>query len=124
MENPLLLVYFDIYLLPFLYKPGFLNLFLSLCFVSCSWCLWQRLIEEENMLAPSLKQFSLRVEMLPSYIPVRVAEKILFVGESVQMFENQNVNLTRKGKEHLSYGLLSAVKDWQVSSKILYEWIF
>ncbi|XP_030136973.1 gamma-tubulin complex component 4 isoform X5 [Taeniopygia guttata] len=56
-----------------------------------------RLIEEENMLAPSLKQFSLRVEMLPSYIPVRVAEKILFVGESVQMFENQNVNLTRKG---------------------------
>lgn len=38
--------------------------------------------------------------MLPSYIPVRVAEKILFVGESVQMFENQNVNLTRKGKEH------------------------
>ncbi|MEJ1278647.1 tubulin gamma complex associated protein 4 [Cricetulus griseus] len=56
-----------------------------------------RLIEEENMLAPSLKQFSLRVEILPSYIPVRVAEKILFVGESVQMFENQNVNLTRKG---------------------------
>nr|ABY84139.1 tubulin, gamma complex associated protein 4 (predicted) [Callithrix jacchus] len=55
-----------------------------------------RLIEEENMLAPSLKQFSLRVEILPSYIPVRVAEKILFVGESVQMFENQNVNLTRK----------------------------
>ncbi|XP_016067158.1 PREDICTED: gamma-tubulin complex component 4 isoform X3 [Miniopterus natalensis] len=57
----------------------------------------KRLIEEENMLAPSLKQFSLRVEILPSYIPVRVAEKILFVGESVQMFENQNVNLTRKG---------------------------
>lgn len=58
----------------------------------------QRLIEEENMLAPSLKQFSLRVEILPSYMPVRVAEKILFVGESVQMFENQNVNLTRKGR--------------------------
>lgn len=62
----------------------------------------QRLIEEENMLAPSLKQFSLRVEILPSYIPVRVAEKILFVGESVQMFENQNVNLTRKGKNVLA----------------------
>ncbi|KAG8440579.1 hypothetical protein GDO86_006360 [Hymenochirus boettgeri] len=56
-----------------------------------------RLIEEENMLAPSLKQFSLRVEMLPSYIPVRVAEKILFVGESIQMFENQNVNMSRTG---------------------------
>uniref|UniRef100_A0A8C5KHQ8 Gamma-tubulin complex component n=1 Tax=Jaculus jaculus TaxID=51337 RepID=A0A8C5KHQ8_JACJA len=56
-----------------------------------------RLIEEENILAPSLKQFSLRVEILPSYIPVRVAEKILFVGESVPMFDTQNVNLTRKG---------------------------
>ncbi|XP_064422165.1 gamma-tubulin complex component 4 isoform X2 [Latimeria chalumnae] len=57
----------------------------------------KRLIEEENMLAPSLKQFSLRAEMLPSYIPFRVAEKILFVGESVQMFETQNVNPTRAG---------------------------
>ncbi|KAI1889751.1 hypothetical protein AGOR_G00166160 [Albula goreensis] len=56
-----------------------------------------RLIEEENMLAPSLQQFSLRVEMLPSYIPVRVAEKILFVGESVQMFENHNQNPSRAG---------------------------
>ncbi|ETE71202.1 Gamma-tubulin complex component 4, partial [Ophiophagus hannah] len=57
----------------------------------------KRLIEEENMLAPSPKQFSLRMEMLPSYIPARVAEKILFVGESVQMFESQNVTLTKKG---------------------------
>lgn len=51
------------------------------------------------MLAPSPKQFSLRIEMLPSYIPVRVAEKILFVGESVQMFESQNVSLTKKGRD-------------------------
>lgn len=50
------------------------------------------------MLAPSLQQFSLRVEMLPSYIPVRVAEKILFVGESVQMFENHNQSPSRAGK--------------------------
>uniref|UniRef100_A0A8C6TVK9 Gamma-tubulin complex component n=1 Tax=Neogobius melanostomus TaxID=47308 RepID=A0A8C6TVK9_9GOBI len=56
-----------------------------------------RLIEEENMLAPSLQQFSLRTEMLPSYIPVRVAEKILFVGESVQMFENHNHGPSRTG---------------------------
>uniref|UniRef100_H9G828 Gamma-tubulin complex component n=1 Tax=Anolis carolinensis TaxID=28377 RepID=H9G828_ANOCA len=56
-----------------------------------------RLIEEENMLAPSPKQFSLRVEMLPSYIPAHVAEKILFVGETVQMFESQNISLTKKG---------------------------
>ena len=79
------------------------------CLISSLWGVWQRLIEEENMLAPSLKQFSLRVEMLPSYIPVRVAEKILFVGESVQMFENQNVNLTRKGKEHLFCSLCSVM---------------
>lgn len=59
---------------------------------------WQRLIEEENMLAPSLQQFSLRAEMLPSYIPVRVAEKILFVGESVQMFENHAHGPSRAGK--------------------------
>uniref|UniRef100_A0A8C5EED3 Gamma-tubulin complex component n=1 Tax=Gouania willdenowi TaxID=441366 RepID=A0A8C5EED3_GOUWI len=56
-----------------------------------------RLIEEENMLAPSLQQFSLRTEMLPSYIPIRVAEKILFVGESVQMFENHNHGPSRAG---------------------------
>ncbi|CAF91584.1 unnamed protein product, partial [Tetraodon nigroviridis] len=56
-----------------------------------------RLIEEENMLAPSLQQFSLRAEMLPSYIPVRVAEKILFVGESVQMFENHTHGPSRAG---------------------------
>ncbi|XP_061621034.1 gamma-tubulin complex component 4 isoform X3 [Phyllopteryx taeniolatus] len=54
-----------------------------------------RLVEEENMLAPSLQQFSLRAEMLPSYIPIRVAEKILFVGESVQMFENHNHSPSR-----------------------------
>lgn len=54
-----------------------------------------RLIEEENMLAPSLQQFSLRAEMLPSYIPIRVAEKILFVGESVQMFENHTHSPSR-----------------------------
>lgn len=74
----------------------------------------QRLIEEENMLAPSLKQFSLRVEILPSYIPVRVAEKILFVGESVQMFENQNVNLTRKGRNLFA--------QWIPPSKALLTW--
>lgn len=66
------------------------------------------------MLAPSLKQFSLRVEVLPSYIPVRVAEKILFVGESVQMFENQNVNLTRKGRNLLAH--------WTPSARALLSW--
>ena len=30
--------------------------------------------------------------MLPSYIPTKVAQKILFVGESVEMFEKIDVN--------------------------------
>lgn len=67
----------------------------------CCCVVVQRLIEEENMLAPSLQQFSLRTEMLPSYIPIRVAEKILFVGESVQMFENHNHSPSRAGSEVL-----------------------
>lgn len=65
--------------------------------MSCCVVVVQRLIEEENMLAPSLQQFSLRTEMLPSYIPIRAAEKILFVGESVQMFENHNHSPSRAG---------------------------
>ena len=34
--------------------------------------------------------FDINGEMLPSHIPTRVAQKILFVGESVQMFEADN----------------------------------
>ena len=86
----------------------------------------QRLIEEENMLAPSLKQFSLRVEILPSYIPVRVAEKILFVGESVQMFENQNLNLTRKGRNILARGtpILKGIVDIMLDPESAWaEWV-
>uniref|UniRef100_A0A671KTA6 Gamma-tubulin complex component n=1 Tax=Sinocyclocheilus anshuiensis TaxID=1608454 RepID=A0A671KTA6_9TELE len=70
-----------------------------------------RLIEEENMLAPSLQQFSLRVEMLPSYIPVRVAEKILFVGESVQMFENHNQSPSRAGEWK---SVVQVCCDWSI----------
>ncbi|XP_077989144.1 gamma-tubulin complex component 4-like [Glandiceps talaboti] len=39
--------------------------------------------------------FALRAQMLPSYIPTRLAEKILFIGESVQVFENKQGNLLR-----------------------------
>ena len=40
-------------------------------------------------------RYCLCAEMLPSYIPTRVAEKILFVGESVQIFESQKGRLQR-----------------------------
>lgn len=38
----------------------------------------------------------MRVELLPSFIPLRAAEKILFVGESVQMFESQKDSLKKQ----------------------------
>ncbi|XP_067104999.1 gamma-tubulin complex component 4 [Osmerus mordax] len=85
-----------------------------------------RLIEEENMLAPSLQQFSLRAEMLPSYIPVRVAEKILFVGESVQMFENDNHSPSRarsilKHQEDLFAAELHRLKQQPLFSLVDFE---
>lgn len=85
-----------------------------------------RLIEEENMLAPSLQQFSLRTEMLPSYIPIRVAEKILFVGESVQMFENHNHNPSRacsilKHQEDMFAAELHRLKQQPLFSLVDFE---
>ena len=47
----------------------------------------------------SLHRFSLRGEMLPSYIPTRIAEKIVFAGESMQMFEAEKQTMSkRKGQ--------------------------
>lgn len=74
------------------------------------------------MLAPSLQQFSLRVEMLPSYIPVRVAEKILFVGESVQMFENHNQSPSRAGGS-LLFGTENVCGGFFLSN-IALVWLF
>lgn len=36
--------------------------------------------------------FVVQAELLPGYIPMRIANKILFVGESVQMFETNQQN--------------------------------
>ncbi|XP_056269260.1 gamma-tubulin complex component 4 [Pseudoliparis swirei] len=85
-----------------------------------------RLVEEENMLAPSLQQFSLRAEMLPFYIPIRVAEKILFVGESVQMFENDNHSPSRaasilKHQEDLFAAELHRLKQQPLFSLVDFE---
>ncbi|XP_071965450.1 gamma-tubulin complex component 4-like isoform X2 [Antedon mediterranea] len=40
--------------------------------------------------------FAINLSMLPSYIPARVADKILFVGEAVQMFENKKKKTASK----------------------------
>ncbi|XP_064620606.1 gamma-tubulin complex component 4-like [Lineus longissimus] len=45
---------------------------------------------------PTNEQFCIRGELLPCYIPVRVAEKILFVGESVQLFLSERRVTTMK----------------------------
>ncbi|XP_013394474.1 gamma-tubulin complex component 4 [Lingula anatina] len=44
----------------------------------------------EDDLVAHYEQFTLRAGMLLSYIPTRVANKILFVGESVCMFSSEN----------------------------------
>lgn len=44
----------------------------------------------------------MQIELLPSFIPIRAAEKILFVGESVQMFENQKDS----GPKQINRGML------------------
>ena len=36
------------------------------------------------------EQFSLKGEMLPPYLSIRVLHKIVFIGESVDMFENND----------------------------------
>jgi len=86
----------------------------------------QRLVEEENMLAPSLQQFSLRAEMLPFYIPIRVAEKILFVGESVQMFENDNHSPSRAGGVSFLFFkiYISLIKYIFIFYKYIYIYIY
>jgi len=38
--------------------------------------------------------FAVQADLLPGYIPLRVANKILFVGESIQMFQDKSKSLT------------------------------
>ncbi|XP_071167808.1 gamma-tubulin complex component 4-like [Mytilus edulis] len=44
----------------------------------------------------SHQTFSIQADLLPVYIPIRVANKILFVGESIQMFETDKKPATHK----------------------------
>lgn len=48
-------------------------------------------LSETTSESKAYESFMIQAELLPSYIPVHAAEKILFVGESVQMFENQKI---------------------------------
>ncbi|KAL8582321.1 hypothetical protein ACOMHN_037078 [Nucella lapillus] len=53
----------------------------------------------EGESAQQTGMFVIQADLLPAYIPMRVASKILFVGESVQMFEtNQQNNRQHSGQ--------------------------
>ena len=45
------------------------------------------IIDEDSLENPLNNKFQLRVEMIPCHISVATAEKIYFIGESIQLFE-------------------------------------
>lgn len=47
------------------------------------------------------QSFTLQADLLPVYISIRVANKILFVGESIQMFETDRKPATHKKGEQI-----------------------
>ncbi|XP_033101259.1 gamma-tubulin complex component 4-like isoform X2 [Anneissia japonica] len=55
-----------------------------------------KLTEESSSSESCQWSFAINPGMLPSYIPTRVADKILFVGEAVQMFENKKQKSSSK----------------------------
>ncbi len=72
-------------------------IYLPFIIVFASWILYLQQLTEDGKL-PEKEQHShhaIHTTMLPNYIPLRVAEKILFVGESVQMFENKKQNTSK-----------------------------
>ncbi|XP_052795876.1 gamma-tubulin complex component 4-like isoform X1 [Mya arenaria] len=48
-----------------------------------------RLNSSDGGSSPSSHLFAIQADLLPAYIPLRVANKILFVGESIQMFQEK-----------------------------------
>ena len=68
---------------------------ISLRIFYCGYFSFTQKISEDVGSGSRQAKFCLRAELIPSYIPVRVAERILFVGESVQMFESE-----KQGTKH------------------------
>ncbi|KAH9499205.1 Gamma-tubulin complex component 4 [Bulinus truncatus] len=50
-------------------------------------------VKENEQCSSETGRFCISADLLPSYIPLRVANKILFVGESVQMFERDKIKM-------------------------------
>lgn len=71
-------------------------------------------LSEAPSASKAYKSFAVQVELLPSFIPIRAAEKILFVGESVQMFENQKDS----GPKQLNRGSILRGKEDEFAKEI------
>ena len=53
--------------------------------------------------------FVVQADLLPSYVPMRIASKILFVGESVQMFETNQQNAKQQSGAYVVHMTLFGV---------------
>lgn len=61
------------------------------------------------------ERFALRADMLPTYIPTKVAQKILFVGESVEMFEKIEID----GRQQKHQGTVIKNKESEFARDLL-----
>ncbi|KAI0235900.1 Gamma-tubulin complex component 4 [Lamellibrachia satsuma] len=61
------------------------------------------------------ERFALRADMLPTYIPTKVAQKILFVGESVEMFEKIEID----GRQQKHQGSVIKNKETEFAKNLL-----
>ena len=58
--------------------------------------------EDEDQIDKQLaSKFQLRIEMIPCHISISTAEKIFFIGESIQLFERDRNMDARGGNNHL-----------------------
>ncbi|XP_041369156.1 gamma-tubulin complex component 4-like [Gigantopelta aegis] len=75
----------------------------------------QRLMNLSCLETPSESscQFCVKADLLPSYIPQRVANKILFIGESIQIFENDK----QKVQSHKTDSILKD-REWEFAKDL------
>jgi len=64
-------------------------------------------------------QFIIAADLLPSYIPTRVANKILFVGESVQMFEQDKHKMKHQNQGLSAAGTIMSSREEEFAADLL-----
>ena len=79
-------------------------------------------LDDQTLPEPDRKnRFSLKIELLPCHISVAVAEKIFFIGESIQLFERErrleSHGAVLKDKEAEFYSQLVRFRSWLLVSK-------